>query len=204
MSAVINLSILFYVLFNAPGSIPVFVALLKTYSSKKRQNIILRESILALITLILFSTFGNQLFCFLDISLYSFQLIGGILLMSVALGMMLAPPIVKERVDDDSEPIFYPLAFPVITGPAVITSVLGCFIEGNYPKDVILIAIFIAWFASLLTLFSSSWFDYFLGPQGLLALERLFGIALLLMSTNLILKGLSMAFSIGYYYLSST
>ncbi|EPJ33303.1 marC integral membrane family protein, partial [Chlamydia psittaci 06-1683] len=62
MLTLINLSLLFYVLFDSPGSVPVFVSLLKRFSAKRQQRIILRECIFALVTLLLFVTFGRKFF----------------------------------------------------------------------------------------------------------------------------------------------
>lgn len=197
----IDFSLLFYALFNSLGSIPVFVLILKNFSYKKQQQIILRECIFSLIALLLFVTFGRKVLQFLDISLYSFQLIGGVLLFFVALKMMLAQPVqdVQKKTRDSSEPIFFPLAFPIITGPAVITATLSYMEEGEYAKNLILAAVIIAWVFSLFTLLCSSLFNRILGSSGLLALERMFSLVLALMSINLILKGLSIAFNIGFY-----
>ncbi|ANH78800.1 MarC family protein [Candidatus Chlamydia sanziniae] len=200
MLTILNLSLLFYILFDAPGSIPVFVSLLKNYSHKKQQSIILRECLFALAILLLFITFGRKFFQFLDISLYSFQIIGGILLLIVALRMMNASLTLKTSPENrDSEPIFFPLAFPIITGPAIIIAILSYMEEDAYPKDVLLIGLVIAWTCSLVTLLCSSLFNRVLGVFGLLALERLFSLALFLMSGDLILKGISTAFNIGFY-----
>lgn len=202
MSTLFSLSLLFYLLFDAPGSIPVFVSLLKDYSPGKQQRIILRESIFALVTLILFITFGRKIFHFLGVSLYAFQLIGGVLLLSVSLKMMFVSPFpeTQEKLPKDhSEPIFFPLAFPIITGPAVITSLLTYMEEGVFTKEIILISVVIAWACSVLTLMSSSVFNRILGRAGLFALEKLFSIALLLMAVNLMLKSMSIAFNIGFY-----
>ncbi len=198
--SVFHLSLLFYMLFNAPGSIPVFVTLLKHHSPKKQNVIILRESVLALIFLLVFILCGTGLFRFLNISLYAFQFIGGILLCNVSLEMMTALPTTQEQKTLASDPVFYPLAFPVITGPAVITSLLSCIAEKAFPKEVIFLSIFVAWFFSTLTLLCSSLCNRLLKTSGLLALERLFSLSLLFMSVNLILKSISTAFSIGSLY----
>ncbi|EPP38027.1 marC integral membrane family protein [Chlamydia avium] len=157
-----------------------------------------------MVTLLLFITFGRKIFHFFNISLYAFQFIGGVLLFSVSLKMALAPPIIPtdqttSETEDTSEPVFFPLAFPVTTGPAVITSLLGYMEEHLFPKEIILGAVFISWALSVFTLLSSSFVNRVLGSSGLVALERLFSITLLLMSVNLILKGISIAFNIGFY-----
>ncbi len=76
LHSLFRLTLLFYALFNSLGSLPVFVALLKKFSFRKQQRIILRECIFALLTLILFITFGQGFFRLLEISLPAFQLTG--------------------------------------------------------------------------------------------------------------------------------
>ncbi|AAF39112.1 hypothetical protein C6H88_01260 [Chlamydia muridarum str. Nigg] len=203
LHSLFRLTLLFYALFNSLGSLPVFVALLKKFSFRKQQRIILRECIFALLTLILFITFGQGFFRLLEVSLPAFQLTGGILLGSLAINMMKALPSQEETFDQyEDEPIFYPLAFPVITGPATITSTLGHMEEGIFPKELVLGAIMLAWAFSLITLFFSSSINRLFGQMGLLALERLFGISLALMAGNLMLKAISTAFNIGYYVMA--
>ncbi|SGA33998.1 multiple antibiotic resistance protein [Chlamydia abortus] len=113
--------------------------------------------------------------------------------------MLVPPPVESDSSEPQSEPIFFPLAFPVITGPAVITSLLSYMEEALLSKEIIFSAMIIAWVLSVFTLLSSSFFNHILGSSGLVALERLFSIALLLMSANLMLKGISIAFNIGFY-----
>ncbi|ADH18584.1 MarC family protein [Chlamydia trachomatis] len=200
LHSLFRLTLLFYALFNALGSLPVFIALLKNFSFKKQQHIILRESIFALLLLLLFVTFGRGFFRLLGIILPAFQFTGSLLLGSIAIDMMKALPPQTETLErDKDEPIFFPLAFPVITGPAMITSTLGHMEEGIFPKEIVLGAIVLAWLFSLITLLLSSSINRLFGQMGLLALERLFGISLALMAGNLMLKALSTAFNIGYY-----
>ncbi|MBQ8498500.1 MarC family protein [Chlamydia sp.] len=200
LHSLFRLTLLFYALFNSLGSLPVFVALLKKFSFRKQQRIILRESIYALLLLFLFITFGRSFFRLLGITLPAFQLTGGLLLGAIAIDMMKAlPPHTEALKQNKEEPVFFPLAFPIITGPAMITSTLGHMEEGIFSKEVVLGAILLAWLFSLITLLLSSPINRLFGQMGLLALERLFSISLALMSVNLILKAFSTAFNIGYY-----
>ncbi|MCI5642241.1 MAG: MarC family protein [Chlamydia suis] len=198
LHSLFRLTLLFYTLFNALGSLPIFIALLKKFSFRKQQRIILRESIFALILLFVFITFGRGFFRLLEITLPAFQLTGGLLLGVLAINMMQALPSQTEALDKE-EPVFFPLAFPVITGPAMITSTLGHMEEGIFPKEIVLGAILLAWLFSLITLLFSSSLNRLFGQMGLLALERLFSVSLALMAINLTLKAISIAFNIGYY-----
>lgn len=187
-------------LFDSFGSFPIFITLLKDFPILKQQKIILRECVLALITLFIFITCGRSFFHFLNIPTYAFQLLGGIMLLSVAFNMLCsAPKAAVNTVRQADEPFFFPLAFPVITGPAVITTILSFLEEGLYSRIILLDAIIIAWFLSTLVLVFSSFLNKCIGYYGLIALERVFSVALLLMSGNLILKGISIAFNLGFY-----
>lgn len=200
ISKIFNLSLAFYMVFSAPGSIPVFMSSLKHFSKQRQKQLIIRECLLALITLVLFVFFSGKIFQFLGIAPYSFPAIGGVLLFIVSFRMFTAPLIVQaEETHLKSEPLFFPLAFPIITGPAVITTTLVYLENIHFSTQAVWIGVLIAWFLSTLTLLSSSFFNRILGPSGLFALERIFSIIILLISVDLVLKGISVAFNIGYY-----
>lgn len=200
ISDIFNLSIVFYMVFSSLGSIPLFVSLLKHFSKKRQQQIIVRECYLALVTLVLFVIFSGKIFQFLEISSYVFPTIGGVLLLAVGLQMFFAPFTTNtDEGHSKSEPLFFPLAFPVLTGPAVITTSLSYLENPAYSLQAVWIGILIAWFFSTITLLSSSFFNRILGMAGLFALERIFSIIILLLSMKLILKGISLAFNVGIY-----
>lgn len=200
ISDIFNLSIVFYMVFSSLGSIPLFVSLLRHFSKQRQQQIIIRECCLALATLILFVIFSGKIFQFLDISSYVFPTIGGILLLAVGLQMFFAPFSTDPNdLQPKNEPLFFPLAFPILTGPAVITTSLSYLGNPAYSLQAVCCGIFIAWLLSTITLLSSSFVNRILGPAGLFALERIFSIIILLLSMKLVLKGFSVAFNIGYY-----
>ncbi|WP_213357519.1 MarC family protein [Chlamydiifrater phoenicopteri] len=200
--ALFQLSLLFFMLFDALGSFPVFVTLLKDFSPERRRKIIIRECLFALATLVVFITFGRKIFHLFNVSLYSFQVVGGAMLFAIGLDMAFSPlkqdlSTTNQKVVQD--PIFFPLAFPVLTGPAVISATLSCVEEKVYSLEFIFCAICLAWAASLVIFLYSTVFNRIMGKDGLVALERLFGVILLLIAGNLVLKGLGIAFNIGFY-----
>ncbi len=196
MHNLIHLSILFYVLFNSPGSLPAFITLLKDFKPKEQRLIIVREMVLALIVSFIFIFNGLAFFKLFDISLHSFKIGGGLMLFLISLKMCLAEPEnATHQVSKTKEPVFFPLAFPIITGPAVLTNLLVFMSDKVYEKSIVLLAILISWFFSLLTLLCASLFNKILGKYGLIALERIFSLFLLLISGNLMIKGFIAAFS---------
>lgn len=185
-----HLIVLFFLLLDAPGALPAFVSLLKHLPEKERQHVILRECILALVALMILISIGMSIFNFLRISMHTFSLAGGIMLFLIGIRMTIAEPIHPNQPTTHAvTPIFFPLAFPIITGPAITTTMIGYLSSSPYPSWMLLIALLCAWTLSTLVLLTSRLIHQLLGNQGLFALERCFGIVLLFMASNLILRG---------------
>ena len=81
----------------------------------------------ATIILIFFSLVGNFLLTYLNISLGAFKIAGGIILFIISLEMLFDKR--QERKEKDIENVsnniaIFPLAIPLLSGPAAITSVI--------------------------------------------------------------------------------
>ena len=81
----------------------------------------------ATIILIFFSLVGNLLLTYLNISLGAFKIAGGIILFIISLEMLFDKR--QERKEKDIENVsnniaIFPLAIPLLSGPAAITSVI--------------------------------------------------------------------------------
>jgi multiple antibiotic resistance protein len=59
------------------------------------------------------------------------------------------------------------------------------------PTGVMLSAIFIAWFISMIILLSSSFLQRLLGKRGIIACERLMGLILILIAVEMLLQGVT-------------
>ncbi len=95
----------------------------------------------------------------------------------------------SEGLSHDPEPFIVPLAVPLVAGPAVLAAVI-IYSKQVESTMVMLSAILIAWFASLLILLASSQLKKVLGTRGITALERLMGLILILISVQMFLSGL--------------
>ena len=81
----------------------------------------------ATIILIFFSLVGNFLLSYLNISLGAFKIAGGIILFIISMEMLFDKR--QERKEKDIENVsnniaIFPLAIPLLSGPAAITSVI--------------------------------------------------------------------------------
>lgn len=112
-----------FVIIDPIGLAPLFVALTTGMAPAQRRRIALRATGVAMGILLVFSFFGDALLSFIGISLPAFRIAGGILLFLTALDMLFERR-QKRREDqageeeDEEDPSVFPLAIPLIAGPA--------------------------------------------------------------------------------------
>jgi len=106
----------------------------------------------------------------------------------IALGMVFPARKVldKEGIED---PLVVPIAMPLIAGPGAISVVI--LLAQTNPVLNVAAAVVAAWLPTAVILAVSTWIFNFLGPRGAVALERLMGILLVMLSVQMVLNGLS-------------
>jgi MarC family membrane protein len=179
-----------FLLMDPIGNVPIFVSVLKDIESKRQRKIIGRELVIALIIIVLFYFLGDALLGFLNVTMPTILISGGIILFLIALKMIFPgrrDPDVE--LPQDKEPFIVPLATPLVAGPAVLAAVM--LYSGQHKHEMLLplTAIVIAWALSTVILLSSSLWKKLLGWRGLVACERLMGLILTLIAVQMFLEG---------------
>ena len=119
--------VLYFVVIDPFGTTPIFMSLTKHQNTKEKVKSAFEGVITATIILIFFSIVGNFLLSYLNISLGAFKIAGGIILFIISLEMLFDKR--QERKEKDIENVssniaIFPLAIPLLSGPAAITSVI--------------------------------------------------------------------------------
>ncbi len=186
-------TLIFFIILDALGNVPLFLTILKPFEGAHQRRIIFREMVIALVVMIFFLFFGKEFFQLLNIKQASLQIAGGIILFIIAIRMIFSSHSNEKTPKTTKEPLIVPLAVPAIAGPGILAtiSVYGG-IEGN--KLATLIAIFLAWGFSVPILLISSNLKKLLGTNGLIAIERLFGYLVALISAQTTLDGILASF----------
>jgi multiple antibiotic resistance protein len=178
---------LFFVM-DPLGNIPVFNAVLSRFSPQRRAQITARELVIALVILLVFLFAGTAILEFLGLSQPSLSIAGGVLLFIIALKMIF-PTSAGEVASEKDEPFIVPLAMPMVAGPSAIAILL--LLSSTEPERIWewCTALVIAWAATTLLLTASPFLLRVLGSRGLRALERLMGMLLVLLATQMLLNG---------------
>lgn len=178
---------LFFVM-DPLGNIPVFNAVLSRFPPRQRASITARELVIALAILLVFLFAGTRILEFLGLTQPSLNIAGGVLLFIIALRMIF-PPAAAHAATEIEEPFIVPLAMPMVAGPSTIAVLL--LLSSTEPERIWewCTALAIAWAATTVLLTLSPFLLRVLGDRGLKALERLMGMLLVLLATQMLLNG---------------
>ena len=172
------------------GNVPVFNAVLSSFDARKRTIIVARELVLALLILLGFLFAGNAILSFLGLSQSSLNIAGGILLFIISLRMIFPKATSRDEIDDTEEPFLVPLAIPLVAGPSTIAILL--LLSSSQPDRIAewSVALLLAWLGTTVLLVSAPVLLRFLGRRGTRALERLMGMILVILATQMLLNGI--------------
>jgi multiple antibiotic resistance protein len=154
------------------GNIPAYLAILSTVDTQRRAKIILRESLIAFITLAIFLFAGNDVLQALNISEPALDISGGIILFLIAIKMIFPPENGANgpRERPIGEPFIVPLAIPLVAGPSALTTVI--LLGSQEPTHMLawFTALTIAAVISTITLLFASQLRKWLGQKGIIAM----------------------------------
>ncbi len=187
---------LLFLIMDPIGNVPLFLSTLKNVPIERRRKIIIRELFIALLVLLFFMFIGKYILQLLQIAQSSLGIAGGIMLFIIAIKMIF--PGRRNLFDhsDNMEPLVVPLAVPLLAGPSAIAAVILLMAQEPSRWLEWMVALVVAWLVAGIILVSSETLGRRLGVRALLAIERLMGILLMLVSVDMILDGVKQTFNI--------
>jgi multiple antibiotic resistance protein len=190
-------AITLFLIMDPLGNLPVFMSVLKTIEPKRRRIVLARELLFSLIIMFTFLFSGQVVLDFLNVRQESVSIAGGIILFLIGLKMIFPQPGGVTGLASGEEPFIVPLAIPMIAGPSVLAALI---LLANQDHSRMLdwsMALGAAWLASASILMLSSKIHRLLGERGLIAIERLMGMILIMISIQMLLDGIGNYYSLG-------
>jgi len=175
-----------FIVMDAFGNLPVFYSLTDKLFVKERIKSANKAVFIAAIVLLVFLFFGALILEFFGISMGSFKVAGGILLLILGIKIALGLRLIEERAKK-YEIAAVPLATPLITGPGVITTVM--ILVNQFGYIVTLTASLLNLFITWIVLRQSELLFRILGRQGSDVVARLFGLILIALAVQFIKEG---------------
>jgi multiple antibiotic resistance protein len=139
-----------FAIINPMGAVPNYAVLTTGYTLKEKRLVIKKAVLVAFILLILFTIIGHLIFDFLHITVGSFRIAGGVVLLIIALQMVrgdtpyskLNPKEKVENLERDQAGVV-PLGVPLLAGPGSITTVMIAATDGEPTRLVSILVIII-------------------------------------------------------------
>jgi len=188
--------IFYFIVIDPIGSTPIFLVVTEHLDVKEKIKTALHGSFIATLILLFFGLLGNSILAYLNISFPAFTIAGGIILFIIALEMLFDKRHQRREKStnftSDKLSIF-PLATPLLAGPAAITSVIvSVSATGNdFTKQAIgLLALIAATLVTFIILFIAAKSEKIINKRIISIFSRIVAIVLAGLSIQYILDGI--------------
>lgn len=160
------------------GSVPILISLKEKMGGIRE----LRATLISGALMILFLFVGKGFLNLLGLDVRSFAVGGSIVIFILGLEMVLGLEFFKSEANVKAVTVV-PIAFPLIAGSGTLTTIMS--LKANYGETTLLIAILINLFIVFAVLKSLGAIARLLGPAGLIAVRKFFGVILLAIAVKI-------------------
>jgi len=176
-----------FIIVDPIGNIPIFISLTENMSKEKRRKTFQTATVTGVILLLLFALVGQQIFILFGISMQSFMIAGGILLLLISVKILITGSWEESEAPPESVGTV-PIAIPLLVGPGAITTTILNIRMFNVAITVIsvLIVFLIVW----ITLRFIDPIYRLLGRSGSLVIARVMALIIAAMATEYIIEGI--------------
>ena len=202
MNDIIAIFITFFAVIDPIGTIPVFIAVTARHSKLSRSKIAIIASLVSAAVLLFFALLGEILLNAMGVSLYAFQVAGGIILFLFAITMIFGdgkPDSELKIVASESETAIFPLAIPSIASPgAMLAAVLMTSndLHGVYDQFITITIMLLVIAVAFSFMMLSNYLHRIIGISGASIISRVMGLILSAVAANNVLNGIKGFFNL--------
>ena len=188
--------IFYFIVIDPIGSTPIFLVVTEHLDVKEKIKTALHGTFIATLILLFFGLLGNSILAYLKISFPAFTIAGGIILFIIALEMLFDKRHQRreESTNFTSDKLsIFPLATPLLAGPAAITSVIVSVTAtgNNFTNQAIgMFALITATLVTFIILFIAAKSEKIINKRIISVFSRVVAIILAGLSIQYILDGI--------------
>lgn len=187
----------FFTLTNPLSTMPVFLTMTQGMTKPERQAIVTRATVVAFITIMVFTLVGQFLFKFFGISANGFRIAGGVIIFKIGFDMLQAryTPMklkdeeIKTYADDIS---VTPLGIPMLCGPGAIANAIVLMQDAHTIelKGILIGSIAFIYLLTFFILRASTRLVTLIGETGNNVMMRLMGLLLMVIAVECFVSGM--------------
>jgi multiple antibiotic resistance protein len=196
MDVAVNLAkavIVLFIIVDPFGNVPIFMGLTEKMTEEQKKKVFNTASLVAFVLLLVFALAGQEIFVIFGISIYSFEVAGGILLLIISIRILISGSL-HENVESPESIGAVPIAMPLLVGPGAITTAILSLQEYGVAETAI--AIFIVLTLTWVILRSMGSVYRFLGKTGSLVIARVMALLIAAIAIQYVLVGVGHFFSV--------
>jgi len=178
LNALLTVTFTLFAVIDIVGAVPVLISL-KTKLGGIREA---RATLVSGALMVGFLFIGNGFLKLLGLDARSFAVGGSIVIFILGLEMVLGAEFFKSEKDVRAATLV-PIAFPLIAGSGTLTTIIS--LDAVYDRTIILVAILVNLIIVFLVLKSLRLIEKVLGPAGLIAVRKFFGVILLAIAVKI-------------------
>jgi len=172
-------TMILFAVIDIVGNIPIVIKLRKKAGHIQSA----KASIVALVIMIAFVFLGERILNIIGVEVNEFAVAGSFILFFIALEMILGVTLFKDEQVSPKTVTVFPLAFPLLAGPGSLTSLVA--LRAEYKIENIIVAIVINIILIYMVLKTSRHIEKFMGKNGIIIIQKVFGVILLAIAVKL-------------------
>ncbi len=188
ISELVKAVIALFIIVDPLGNIPIFIGLTENVPDAQKKKVFNTAILVGVILLLIFAFTGQEILTLFGLSIYSFEVAGGILLLIIAIRILIS----GTRESNESSPESLgavPIAIPLLVGPGAITTTI--FTLQAYGNEIAIIAVLIVLSLTWVILRFMNNIYKFLGKTGSLVIARVMALLIAAIAVQYILTGLT-------------
>lgn len=196
--SIISTAILLFFVLDPFGNVPVLLSILKDIEIKRSRIIIVRELLIGLGILLIFLFLGKSFLGVFGLEAQAVQLSGALIFFVIGIKMVFPGNSGSTSLyGSQGEPFIVPIAMPLVAGPSSLATLLVLTKSNPEHTTSLFISLMLAWSMTALIMYLAPFLHKILKHRALIALERLMGMLLLMLSVQMFIDGIKELIRLG-------
>jgi multiple antibiotic resistance protein len=197
ISALIPATIALFIIVDPFGNIPIFIGLTEKIEPAGRRKVFNIATLVGVVLLLFFAFLGQEVFAIFGLSIYAFEIAGGILLLIIAIRILVTGSSSSQTNTESPESLgAVPIAMPLLVGPGAITTTI--FNLQSYGTLVAIVAVVIVLSVTWVILRFINGIYRILGKTGSVVIARVMALLIAGIAIQYILTGTTYYLAIGH------
>jgi multiple antibiotic resistance protein len=175
-----------FIIVDPLGNIPIFIGLTEKIEPSQRKKVYNIATLVGFILLLVFALLGQEILIIFGLSIFAFEIAGGILLLIIAIRILISGS-TQAGAESPESLGAVPIAMPLLVGPGAITTTI--FNLQAYGIAIAVIAVVVVLAITWVILRFISGIYRFLGKTGSLVIARVMALLIAAIAVQYMLTG---------------